>query len=120
LLPFPQTAVSAVRRSFPAARLDCGVTLEGGSLTLTKEAPPFRREERRARSEHRLDRRRLCEIGRHGMPLTEAGDRIDRRLGSFAIRPVDAGEVSTPVRKLWPAPDDRPNLRVQLAIALFD
>jgi hypothetical protein len=54
-------------------------------LTLTKEAPPFRREERRARSEHRLDRRRVCEIGRHGMPLTEAGDRIDRRLGSFAI-----------------------------------
>jgi len=37
LLPFPQTAVSAVRRSFPAARLDCGVTLEGGSLTLTNE-----------------------------------------------------------------------------------
>src|SRR6266540_6978600 len=88
LLPFPQTAVSAVRRSFPAARLDCGVTLEGGSLTLTKKAPPFRREERRARSEHRLDRRRVCEIGRDGMPLTEAGDRIDRRLGSFAIRPV--------------------------------
>jgi hypothetical protein len=90
LLPFPQTAVSAVRRSwsFPAARLDCGVTLEGGSLTLTKEAPPFRREERRARSEHRLDCRRVCEIGRHGMPLTEAGDRIDRRLGSFAIRSV--------------------------------
>ena len=88
MLPFPRTAVSAVRRSFPAARLDCGVTFEGGSLTLTKEAPPFRREERRARSEHRLDRRRVCEIGRHGMPLTEAGDRIDRRLGSFAIRPV--------------------------------
>lgn len=50
MLPFPQTAVSAVRRSFPAARLDCGVTLEGGS--------------------------------------SEAGDRIDRALGSFAIRPV--------------------------------
>ncbi len=38
---------------------------------------------------------------------------------------VDAGEVSTPVRKLWPAPggaaDDRPNLRTGvLAIALFD
>lgn len=59
-------------------------------MTLTKEAPPFRREERRAGSEHRLDRRRVCEIGRHGMPLTEAGDRIDRRLGSFAIRPVVA------------------------------
>ena len=76
MLPFPKTAVSAVRRSFPAARLDCGVTLEGGSLTLTKEAPPFRREERRARSEHRLDRRRVCEIGRHGRsaPRERSGD----------------------------------------------
>ena len=38
MLPFRETAVSAVRRCFPAARLDCGVTLEGGDLTLTKEA----------------------------------------------------------------------------------
>jgi hypothetical protein len=68
LLGFRHTAVSAVCVCFRAARLDCGVTLEGGSLTLTKEAPPFRREERRARSEYRLDRRRVCEIARHGMP----------------------------------------------------
>jgi small subunit ribosomal protein S15 len=33
-----QTAVSAVRERFLAARLDCGVTLQGGELTLTKEA----------------------------------------------------------------------------------
>jgi small subunit ribosomal protein S15 len=38
LLPFGGTAVSAVRGCFPAARLDCGVTLEGDGLTLTKEA----------------------------------------------------------------------------------
>src|SRR5207247_6348440 len=38
LLPFRETAVSAVRECFLAARLDCGVTLEGGGLTLTKEA----------------------------------------------------------------------------------
>jgi small subunit ribosomal protein S15 len=38
LLPFRKTAVSAVRGRFPAARLDCGVTFEGGCLTLTKEA----------------------------------------------------------------------------------
>ena len=38
LLPFGGTAVSAVRGRFPAARLDCGVTLEGDDLTLTKEA----------------------------------------------------------------------------------
>jgi len=45
-------------------------------LTLTKEAPPFRREERRARSEHRLDRRRVCEIGQHGRsaPRERSGD----------------------------------------------
>ena len=36
--PSRETAVSAVRRCFPAARLDCGVIVEGGSLTLTKEA----------------------------------------------------------------------------------
>ena len=58
-----------------------------------------------ARSEHRLDRRRVCEIGRHGMPLTEAGDRIDRRLGSFAIRPVVDHDTCTSLVK----PDgDRP------------
>ena len=38
LLPFRETAVSAVRGCFLAASLDCGVTLEGGGLTLTKEA----------------------------------------------------------------------------------
>jgi small subunit ribosomal protein S15 len=38
LLRFAETAVSAVRVCFRAARLDCGVTLEGGELTLTKEA----------------------------------------------------------------------------------
>ena len=38
LLPFREPAVSAVRVCFLAARLDCGVTLEGGELTLTKEA----------------------------------------------------------------------------------
>jgi small subunit ribosomal protein S15 len=38
LLPFRETAVSAVRVCFLAAGLDCGVTLEGGKLTLTKEA----------------------------------------------------------------------------------
>jgi hypothetical protein len=60
---------------------------------------------RRARSEHRLDRRRVCEIGRHGIPLTESGDRIDRRLGSFAIRPVVDHDTCTSLGK----PDgDRP------------
>src|ERR687887_325391 len=38
LLPLRETAVSAVRVCFLAARLDCGVTLEGGELTLTKDA----------------------------------------------------------------------------------
>ena len=38
LLGFRETAVSAVCVCFRAARLDCGVTLEGGELTLTKEA----------------------------------------------------------------------------------
>jgi small subunit ribosomal protein S15 len=38
LLPCAPTAVSAVRGCFLAARLDCGVTLQGGKLTLTKEA----------------------------------------------------------------------------------
>ena len=38
LLPFRETAVSAVRWCFLAAGLDCGVMLEGGGLTLTKEA----------------------------------------------------------------------------------
>jgi small subunit ribosomal protein S15 len=38
LLPFRETAVSAVRVCFLAAGLDCGVVVEGGHVTLTKEA----------------------------------------------------------------------------------